>query len=151
VVLLLVAACSGTAEGGGGETEPDEGELADCAPDETATVYACGDGWAITWPGQTMVCGAPDGPCALDASVLVAACESGGWALSFPVDPPTCVVDNTFDVGCINPPEDVCGRTCSGLEFVGCACAAECPSEPGMVRSCHATTGVCALTDPADL
>jgi hypothetical protein len=74
---------------------PPEGEpMTGCEPDETATVYSCGDGWVIAWPHQTMVCGELDGTCAPDPSVLVAVCDSGGYVLSFPSDAPECVIDN---------------------------------------------------------
>lgn len=145
LVLLLVAACSSAADGGT-ETEPPEA-MTDCAPDATATVYSCGSGYVIDWPQQTMVCGALDGACAPDPSVLVAVCDSGGWVLSFPSEPPpTCAINNDWEPPCIDPPEDLCGRTCSGLEFVGCACAFECAERPGMVRSCHVASGTCTWT-----
>jgi hypothetical protein len=53
----------------------------------------------------------------------------------------------TTDAECqpLSAAEDPCGVHCSGLEFVGCACAAECP-EPAdacEVRTCNVATGHC--------
>jgi hypothetical protein len=84
--VLALAACSDAPVGTGGGDDPDP-----CAPDTEATVYACGDGWVIEWPEQTMVCGAPEGGCLPDERITVAVCDGAYVFGGFETEAPACV------------------------------------------------------------
>lgn len=97
LLALLLVGCTvqteppATSDGGAGGFGGDGGfggaggEV--CVPDTTATVYQCGDGWTILWPGKTLECGTFTAPCvASDETPMVC-----GDELELPFVAGTCV------------------------------------------------------------